>query len=417
MRGDKVLAVKRGDGMTSIDDLSPDELTRRLTYAGLVLAGYELVKRMIVGPIKAFYTRSTFGAGMPFKSYDLDVRPLAPNEFEACLLYLKDFMQAITADDLAVIQSLRKHRNDLAHDLVKALPDLRLSDNRELWYNVDQTLFGLSNYRLRMELGADPAFSDADWDTAKGPEYLLFERIVERVRLVLRRLVAQRHPAVSRCFKESPSRGRKLGKGEPFAIAGNWAMTSEKQRFYELSCMGRADEGDAEERWSGTLRLDHLVESSMTDGKILEEWTTTRLEMDSKGPAEDMPWAGRYCHIVSTRLRDLIEKHAPHHAQFLPLRTTYKGEELPGSRYWAVVWLHVIDCFDRGRSKFHEVKRPRDTILSFDRLVIDTAAVPEHVLVCRVKYDVVTTIIRKELRKILDANKITGCQYYDLHQI
>ena len=47
--------------MTQGEDLPPDVLARRLTYAGFVLLAYELVKAMIVSPIKAFYADTTFG--------------------------------------------------------------------------------------------------------------------------------------------------------------------------------------------------------------------------------------------------------------------------------------------------------------------------------------------------------------------
>ncbi len=98
--------------MATVKDLSSEELTRRLTYAGLVLVAFELVKDMIVGPIKAFYTDITFAPGSPFKSYDKDVRIRHSNEFEACLLYLRDFMEAIDSDDMATIQELRTHHNE-----------------------------------------------------------------------------------------------------------------------------------------------------------------------------------------------------------------------------------------------------------------------------------------------------------------
>lgn len=165
-------------------DLPPNELTRRLAYAGFVLVGFELVKSMIVGPIKAFYTDMTFSNGMPFKSYSEDVLTRHSNEFEACLLYLTDFMQAIDSDDMDTIQELRKHRNELAHAMVTKLPTLELHAYEPLWYMVDRTLFKLSNYRAYMEIGSDPNFIGIDWDTAKGHEYLLFESIVESVRLL-----------------------------------------------------------------------------------------------------------------------------------------------------------------------------------------------------------------------------------------
>ncbi len=87
-------------------NLTEEELTRALAYVGLVLVAFELVKRLIVNPIKAFYCDVTFGNGMPFKSYEEDVLSRHKNEFEACLLYLSDFMEAIDSD-LQAIQRLR----------------------------------------------------------------------------------------------------------------------------------------------------------------------------------------------------------------------------------------------------------------------------------------------------------------------
>jgi hypothetical protein len=170
--------------VTQGDSLPPDVLARRLTYAGFVLLAYELVKSMIVVPIKAFYADTTFGHGMPFKTYDEDVRARHKNEFEACLLYLRDLMEAIDADDVSTIQALREHRNDLAHDLARKLPSLDLSEYSALWDKVDRTIFKLSNHRAYVEIGAYPEFRGIDWETAKGGEYLLFERVVESMKLL-----------------------------------------------------------------------------------------------------------------------------------------------------------------------------------------------------------------------------------------
>jgi|GEM_PF-3403939 len=121
---------------------------------------------------------------MPFKTYDEDVRSRHRNEFEACLLYLRDFVDGLDADDVDTIQELREHRNNLAHNLARKLPILRLGEYRALWDKVDRTLFKLSNYRVRMGIGADPEFRGIDWEIVKGGEYLLFERVVESVKLL-----------------------------------------------------------------------------------------------------------------------------------------------------------------------------------------------------------------------------------------
>ena len=170
--------------MTSLEDLSTDELRDALAYAGLILLAFELVKSMIVNPIKSFYADVTFGDGLPFNSYDEDVLSRHRSEFEACLLYLRDFMEAITSEDFMTIRALRKHRNDLAHDLATRLPDLRPPDYQPLLEDADRTLFRLSNYRTYMEIGADPEFQGIDWETAKGHEYVLFEEVVRKLRLL-----------------------------------------------------------------------------------------------------------------------------------------------------------------------------------------------------------------------------------------
>ena len=172
--------------MIRTDDLPPDVLAQRLTFAGFVLVAYELVKSMIVGPIKAFYADTTFGQGMPFTTYDQDVRARDKNEFEACLLYLRDFMKALDADAVSTIQALREYRNDLAHNLATKLAILDLGEYEytALWDKVDPMIFKLSNYRAYREIGADPEFRGIDWATAKGGEYLLFERVVESMKLL-----------------------------------------------------------------------------------------------------------------------------------------------------------------------------------------------------------------------------------------
>jgi hypothetical protein len=175
--------LKQDGPQPILENIEKDQIARALTYAGFVLVGYELVARMIVGPIKAFYADMTFGPGLPFKSYEEDVRSRHPNEFEACLLYLRDFMEAIDSNDLATIQELRKHRNELAHDLVDRL-SLDIQQYEPLFERVGRTLFKLSNYRAYMEIGADPAYAGIDWSLAKGHEYLLFEEVVANVKLL-----------------------------------------------------------------------------------------------------------------------------------------------------------------------------------------------------------------------------------------
>jgi len=170
--------------MSKIANLTEAELTRSLAYAGLILVAFELVKSLIVKPIKMFYWNTTFGEGMPFKSYEEDVLSRHQNEFEACLLYLRDFMEAIDSENLIVIQALRKHRNDLAHDLANKLHDLQIESYVPLLEKANKALGKLSNYRTYMEIGVELRNKGIDLGTVKGQEYMLFEEILNKVKVL-----------------------------------------------------------------------------------------------------------------------------------------------------------------------------------------------------------------------------------------
>jgi hypothetical protein len=126
--GRSLAEVRHEPSLLKAQDLPPEALARGLAYAGFVLVGYELVKDMIVGPIKLFYRDATFGQGMPFKTYDEDGRARHKNEFK------------------------------------------------------------LSNYRTRMEIGADPGF---------GSNYRLPTTF--------------RFTAISFPIRAAPRRGRRIG--------------------------------------------------------------------------------------------------------------------------------------------------------------------------------------------------------------
>ncbi len=169
--------------MDEINNLTEEELTKALSYVGLILVAHELFKSLIVKPIKFFYCDMTFSKESPFKTYEEDVLSRHKNEFEACLLYLRDFMKAIDSDDVLTIQELRKHRNDLAHNIARKLEAQEVKRDLFLLEKVNKTLFKLSNYKMYIDIGADPKFKGIDWDTAKGPEYFLFEEVLKKMRI------------------------------------------------------------------------------------------------------------------------------------------------------------------------------------------------------------------------------------------
>ncbi|MCF8824634.1 hypothetical protein [Xanthomonas campestris] len=176
--------------MIDVEQTTETELTDVLAYAGLVLVAFELVKSLVIRPIKNFYTGITFAHGMSFVSYEQDVLVRHNNEFEACLLYLRDFMYAIDSDDLHAIQGLRKHRNDIAHDLPNRLESLKVEDYAQLLKALDKALFKLSNHNAYIEIGSDPKIQamNIEWDTVQGHEYILFRALLDKVHRLKGRL-------------------------------------------------------------------------------------------------------------------------------------------------------------------------------------------------------------------------------------
>ena len=102
------------------------------------------------------------------------------------LLYLKDFMKVIDSNDILAVQALRKHRNELAHNLPSLLKSIDIDNCMGLLENTDKVLFKLSNHQAYMDIGADPEFQNKgiNWDTLKGAEYVLYESIIQKIGLL-----------------------------------------------------------------------------------------------------------------------------------------------------------------------------------------------------------------------------------------
>jgi hypothetical protein len=90
-------------------------------------------------------------------------------------------MEAIDESDFVTIQTLREHRNDLAHNLPHRLSLDEIEKNADLLDNTRNVIFKLSNYKAYMEIGQEPGLRGVDWANVKGNEYLLLETIVEKV--------------------------------------------------------------------------------------------------------------------------------------------------------------------------------------------------------------------------------------------
>ena len=183
---------------STVDDVfAGNSIADALMFAGLVLVAHDLVKSMIVKPIRQFYEGVEFKGDGPFKSYAIDVLSRDPGEYRACLLYLRDFMLVLNEDDLRCVEDLRVHRHRVAHELPELVRDFRAAEFLGLIERVDATLLKLSNHRAYMELGADPVSLGWDWSRVLGGEYILFKEVLAQVRNMRLLSGAQRSEALS----------------------------------------------------------------------------------------------------------------------------------------------------------------------------------------------------------------------------
>jgi hypothetical protein len=159
-----------------------NDIETKIKLAGLILLSFEILKNIVIKPIKCFYDRVTFSDNSPLKSYENDVLSRDKYEFKSCLLYLCDFMEAIKKEDISTIMELMEKRNDVAHELISTLEDFDFDEYYRIALATKDVLFKLSNFRIRMDLMADPDYKELDWEEVVGDEYILFEKVLQTIK-------------------------------------------------------------------------------------------------------------------------------------------------------------------------------------------------------------------------------------------
>ena len=105
--------------------LNPETLRTNLICVGIFLSSYETLKGSIVDQIRDFYTTG-FDQDGPILSPTYEDKVLAldakRDAFRASIAWLKE-ERIIDQNDERIIYDIKKHRNELAHELPKFLSD------------------------------------------------------------------------------------------------------------------------------------------------------------------------------------------------------------------------------------------------------------------------------------------------------
>ena len=176
--------------MSTIEQPNSDrQIKHSAVIAGAAALTHTLLEALVVDSVKPFYDRTTFSQTesadhLTFQSFEADVLWRHKNEFDACLLYLRDFMEVIDKGDVQSIQEFEVSQTEAEKCLRNNISALNFESLKDNLIQMDRAIFKLSNHRLYVEIGADPEFKGIDWETQKGNEYVLFEGAVSAIRLL-----------------------------------------------------------------------------------------------------------------------------------------------------------------------------------------------------------------------------------------
>ena len=180
--------------------------------------------------------------------------------------------------------------------------------------------------------------------------------------------------------------------------------------IYQLSQMGRADEGDEDQRCLVADNISVNLEYDLTSGRWVEGTPAVSGRVTNRHPVEDMPWNQSVVAIGSPKVKQILERAAPGQVQFLPLRLSDgQGNVLP---FFVLNLLNVIECHDVKMSKWRMERIHNAEDLRFSRFFLDLARVPDEVAIWRARGLGTTLLAKQAIRVAFEAAGITGAQFY-----
>ncbi len=137
--------------------LNPDTLRGNLITASIFLTAYEMLRASVIDRIRDFFTHGFDESGWVISDeYKTKVLALDKSPLRASLLWLKG-MSAIDDADMANVDAVREHRNELAHDLPKFLGTVDAEINLRLLGTLYDLVTKIDRWWVReVELTIDP---------------------------------------------------------------------------------------------------------------------------------------------------------------------------------------------------------------------------------------------------------------------
>lgn len=133
--------------------LAPERIRATLSFAGLILIVYEMMKQAVVDDVRDFYFSGFDESGMLYdeERYARDVRSLDRSRFRASAKWLVKY-GAITDEQTEVLERLYVHRKDIAHELAKYLIDVDHEPDADLFIEALQVLSDIRRFWTQIEI-------------------------------------------------------------------------------------------------------------------------------------------------------------------------------------------------------------------------------------------------------------------------
>ena len=139
--------------------LNPEVLRSNLITASIFLSAFEILRASIIDRIRDFYSHEfRDGKWIPSEEYTSKCLTLDKSRLLASLLWLKE-MSVIVDTDIARVDAIREHRNDLAHDLPKFLATADAEINVQLLVSIYELVTKIDRWWVReVEMAVDSDF-------------------------------------------------------------------------------------------------------------------------------------------------------------------------------------------------------------------------------------------------------------------
>jgi hypothetical protein len=161
--------------------LEPFNVQQTLVKASCFLSAYELIKAEVIGGVHDFYWSGIDNSKFTYdeRAYSHDVLSLDKNKFKAsCKWLIKS--DALTDQDVQVLERVYDHRHEVAHELPKLLVDPAFEVNTSLLLDASECLrkLGIFWATIDIETGGEWDVDKIDFEGIKSGSYALMEYLL-----------------------------------------------------------------------------------------------------------------------------------------------------------------------------------------------------------------------------------------------